>query len=84
MYYTLGFYCVTITMPGEQPLSIPIKTSSFNWDNDNLYDQWKLFSEQYKFLLINGGPFSKHSEPAHTAAVLSWVGHKSLPGAQQF
>ena len=64
-------------MPNEQPLSIPIKTPSFNCDNVNLYDQWKLFSEQCKFLLINDGPSSKHSEPAHIAAVLNWLGLKS-------
>ena len=58
-------------MPNEQPLSIPIKTPSFNWDNVNLHDQWKLFSEQCKFLLINDGLFSKHSEPAHIGAVLN-------------
>ena len=50
-------------MPNDQPLSIPIKTPSFNWDNVNLHEQWKLFSKQCKFLLINNGPFSRHSEP---------------------
>ena len=59
-------------MPNEQPLSITIKTLSFN-----LHEQWKLFSEQCKFLLINDGPFSKHSEPAHIAAVLNRLGPKS-------
>ena len=44
-------------MPGEQPLSIPIKTPSFNWDNVNLHDQWKLLSGQCKFNLINDGLF---------------------------
>ena len=57
-------------MPSEQTLSIPIKTPGFNLDNVNLHDQWKLFSEQCKFLLINDGPFSKLSEPPHIAAVL--------------
>ena len=33
-------------------------------------------SEQCKFLLINSGMFSKHSEPAHVAAVLNWLGLK--------
>ena len=28
-------------------------------------------------MLINGGPFSKHSEPAHIAAVFNWLGPKS-------
>ena len=37
----------------------------------------ELFSEQCKFLLINDGPFLKHSEPAHIAAVLNWLGWKS-------
>ena len=55
-------------MQSDQPLSIPIKNPSFNWDNVNLHDQRKLFNEQCKFLLINDGPFSKHSEPAHIAA----------------
>ena len=70
MYYTLCIYlCIVLcdlifTMPGDQPPSIPIKTPSFNWDCVNLHEQWKLFSEQCKFLLINDGPFSKHSEPA--------------------
>ena len=64
-------------MPNEQPLSIPINTPSFNWDNFNLHDQWKLFREQCKFLLINDGPYSKHSEPAYIAAVLNWLGQKS-------
>ena len=64
-------------MPNEQPLSISMKTLSFNWDNVNLLDQWKLFSEQCKFLLINDGPFSKHSESACIAAVLNWLGLKS-------
>ena len=64
-------------MPNEQPLSIPIKPPSFDWDNGNVHDQWKLFSEQCKFLLINDCPFSKHSEPAHIAAVLNWLGPKS-------
>ena len=49
-----------VTMPSEQHLSIPIKTPSFNWDNVNLNAQWKLFSEQCKFLLINNVPYSKH------------------------
>ena len=64
-------------MPNEQHLGIHIKTPGFNWDNDNLYDQWKLFSEQCKFLLINDNPFSKHSEPAHLAALIKWLGTKS-------
>ena len=64
-------------MPNEQSLSIPIKTPSFNLDNVNLHEQWKLFSEQYKFLLIDDCPFSKHSEPDHTAAVLNWLGPES-------
>ena len=64
-------------MPNEQPPCIPIKTPSFNLDNVNLHDQWKFFSEQCKFLLINDDPFSKHSEPAHIAAVLNWLGPKS-------
>ena len=42
-----------------------------------MHDQWKLFSEQCKFLLINDCPFSKHSESAHIAAVLNWLGLKS-------
>ena len=54
-----------------------LKLPSFNWDNVNLHAQWKFFSEQCKFLLINNGPFSKHSEPAHIAAVLNWLGQKS-------
>ena len=58
-------------MPGEQPPGIPIKTPSFNWDSINLHEQWKLCSEQCKFLLIKDGPFSKHSEPAYIAAVLN-------------
>ena len=64
-------------MPNEQPPSIPIKTPSFNWDSVNLHEQWKLFSEQCNFLLINDGPFSKHSELAHIAAVLNWLDPKS-------
>ena len=64
-------------MPSDQPLSIPIKTPSFNWDSVNLHDKWKLFSQQCKFLLINDGPFSKYSEPASIAAVLNWLGPKS-------
>ena len=64
-------------MPNEQHLSIPIKTPSFNWHNVNLHDPWKLFREQCKFLLINDGPFSKHSEPACITAVLNWLGLKS-------
>ena len=55
-------------MLSEQPLSIPIKIPSFKWDSVNLHDEWKLFSEQCKFLLIN--PVSKHSVPAHIAVVL--------------
>ena len=58
-------------MPNKQPLSIPIKISSFNWDNVNLHDQWKLFSESANYCLINDGQFSKHSEPACKAAVLT-------------
>ena len=54
-----------------------LKLPSFNRDSVNLYDQWKLFSEQCKFLLINNGPFSKHSEPPHIAALLNWLGWKS-------
>ena len=83
MYYTLCIYlCIIlcdliVAMPGVQPPSIPIKIPSFNWDDVNLYEQWKLFSEQCKFLLINDGPFSKHSEPACIAAVLKWLGPKS-------
>ena len=42
-----------------------------------MHEEWKLFSEQCKFLLINDGPFSKHSEPACIAAVLNWLGPKS-------
>ena len=42
-----------------------------------MHDQWKMFSEQCKFLLINDGPFSKHSEPAHIAAVWTWFDPKS-------
>ena len=61
-------------MPNNQPPSIPVKTLSFNWDNVNLHEQWKLFSKQCKFLLINDGPFSKHPEPALIAAVLNWLG----------
>ena len=64
-------------MPSEQPPSIPIQTPSFNWDNVNFHDQWKLFSEQCNFLLINNGPFSKHSDPVHIAPVLNWLGPKS-------
>ena len=64
-------------MPNEQPPSNPTKIPSFNWDNVSLHDEWKLFSEQCKFLLINDGPFSKHSESAHIAAVLNWYGAKS-------
>ena len=64
-------------MPHEQPLGIPIKTPSFNLDNVNLHDQWKLFSEQCTILLINDGSYSKHSEPACVAAVLNWLGLKS-------
>ena len=73
-------YCICdliFTMPGDQPPSIPIKTPSFNWDCVNLHEQWKLSSEQCKFLLINDGAFSKHSEPAHIAAVLNWLDLKS-------
>ena len=64
-------------MPNEQSPGIPIKTPSFNWDSVNLHDQWKLFSEHCKFLLTNDGLFSKHSEPAHVAALLNWLGLKS-------
>ena len=39
--------------------------------------QWKLFSKQCKFLLINDWPVSKHSKPACIAAVLNWLGLKS-------
>ena len=42
-----------------------------------MHDQWKLFSEQCKFLLIKDGPFSKHSEPAGIVAVLNCLGLKS-------
>ena len=42
-----------------------------------MHDQWKLFSEQCKFLLINIGLFSKHSEPGGIATVLNWLGLKS-------
>ena len=52
-------------------------TPTFNWDSVNLHEQWKLASEQCKFLLINCGPFSKHSKPAHLAAVLNWLGPKT-------
>ena len=64
-------------MPGDQPPCIPIKTPSFNCDNVNLHEQWKLFNEQCKFLLINDSLFSKHQEPVHIAAVLNWFGLKS-------
>ena len=64
-------------MPKAHTLSIPVKTPSFNWDYVNLHDQWKLFSDQCKFFLLNDGPFSKHSEPAHIAGVLNWLGQKS-------
>ena len=64
-------------MSNEQPLSIPIKTQSFNWDNVNLHEQWKLFSQKCKFLLINECLFSKDSEPACIAAVFNWLGPKS-------
>ena len=64
-------------MSSYQPPCIPINSPRFNWDNVNLHDQWKLFSEQYKFLLISDGLFSKHSEPAHIAAVLNRLGPKS-------
>ena len=83
MYYTLCIYlCIVlcdfiVTMPGDQPPSIPIKTPSFNWDSVNLQEQWKSFSEQCKFLLKNNGPFSKHSDLAHIATVLNWLGLKS-------
>ena len=42
-----------------------------------MHNQWKLFSEQCKFLFINDGPFSKHSEPAYITAVLNLLGPKS-------
>ena len=71
IYCTLWFYCVTIKMPNEQSLCIPIKLPSSNWYSVNLHNQWKLFSEQCKFLLINDGWFSKHSEPAHIAGELN-------------
>ena len=83
MYYTFCIYmCIVLcdlifTVPGNQPPSTPIKTPSFNWDCVNLHEQWKLFSEQCKFLLINDGQFSKHSEPVCIAAVLNWLGLKS-------
>ena len=67
-------------MSNEQPLGIPIKTPSFNWDNVNFHDPWKLFREQCKFLLVNDSPFSKHSESAHIAAVLNWLGLKFYQG----
>ena len=78
MYYTLCiFLCIVlcdliVTVSGDQSPSIPIKTSSVNRDSVNLLEQWKLFSEHCKFLLINDGPFSKHSELACIATVLNW------------
>ena len=42
-----------------------------------MHEQWKLFSEQCKFLLLHDGPFSKHSEPAHIAVVWNWLGTMS-------
>ena len=35
------------------------------------------FSEQCRFLLINNGPFSKHSELSHIAAALKALGPNS-------
>ena len=65
-------------MPGEMtPPNLLIKTPSFNWESVNLHDQWKLFSEQCKYLLTNDGPFSKHGEAAHVTAILNWLGPKS-------
>ena len=65
-------------MPGEMTSpSIPNKTPSFNWESVNLHDQWKLFSEQCKYLLTNDGLFSKHAETVHIAAILNWLAPKS-------
>ena len=63
-------------MPGDTMQSIPIKALTFNLDSSNLHQQWKLFREQYQFLLIDG-PYSRHTEPAHKAAVLNWMGPHS-------
>ena len=71
VYTCVLSFVILVTMLGDQPQSIPIKTPSFNWDSVNLHEQWQLFSEQCKFLLINDGPFSKHSELACIAAV--WI-----------
>ena len=65
-------------MPSEKPLSIPIRTPQVLIGTMLiLHDQWKLFSEQCKFLLINNGQFSKYSEPSPISAVLNWLGLKS-------
>ena len=43
----------------------------------NLHDQWKLFSEQCKYLLTNDRLFSKHAEAACITAILNWLGPNS-------
>ena len=59
------------------PASTQIKNPSFNWESVNLHDQRKLFSEHYKYLLTNDGPFSKHTEAAHVTTILNWLGPES-------
>ena len=67
---------ISITMPGDTMQSIPIRHLTFNWDSLNLHEQWKLFREQCQFLLIDR-PYLTHTEAAHIAVVLNWMGQCS-------
>ena len=64
-------------MSGGTTQSIPIKPLTFNWDSSILHEQWTLFREWCQFLLKDG-PYSTHTEPAHTAVVLNWMVHINI------
>ena len=59
------------------PPSIPVNKPSFNWESTKLYETFKLFHNQVKFLLLEG-QYSKCDEMDKVRTILNWLGPKSF------
>ena len=63
-------------MGDPTPPAIPINKLSFNWESQNLYEAFKIFKYQAKYLLIDG-QYKSCQDQDKVWALLNWLGPKS-------
>ena len=75
--FTLCFPWI-YTMGDPTPPTIPINKPCFNWESWNLYEAFKIFKNQVKYLLIDGQyKACDNQDQDKLGALLNWLGPKS-------